>query len=125
LPAFGLAPEIIRYQIGLLATMNPTDLAIEAIRSLRTTLHFAMMEAGTLAYTFRPISSSCSGFSIPFLRMIFKSTRPIGLLATMNPTDLAIEAIRSLRTTLHFAMMEAQNNILMVDIAFSHISVYK
>ncbi|HBY4574098.1 TPA: polysaccharide biosynthesis tyrosine autokinase [Klebsiella pneumoniae] len=37
------------------------------------------------------------------------------LLATENPTDLAIEAIRGLRTSLHFAMMEAKNNILMIS----------
>ncbi|WP_261640218.1 tyrosine-protein kinase Wzc [Erwinia mallotivora] len=36
------------------------------------------------------------------------------LLALGNPTDLSIEAIRSLRTSLHFAMMEAKNNILMI-----------
>ena len=36
------------------------------------------------------------------------------LLAVGNPTDLAIEAIRSLRTILHFAMMQAQNNVLMM-----------
>ncbi|ADP12989.1 putative tyrosine-protein kinase [Erwinia sp. Ejp617] len=36
------------------------------------------------------------------------------LLALGNPTDLSIEAIRSLRTSLHFAMMDAKNNILMV-----------
>lgn len=36
------------------------------------------------------------------------------LLAVGNPTDLAIEAIRSLRTSLHFAMMQAQNNVLML-----------
>lgn len=37
------------------------------------------------------------------------------LLAVENPADLAIEAIRSLRTSLHFAMMEAKNNILMIS----------
>lgn len=36
------------------------------------------------------------------------------LLAVGNPTDLAIEAIRSLRTSLHFAMMQAENNVLMM-----------
>lgn len=36
------------------------------------------------------------------------------LLAVGNPTDLAIEAIRSLRTSLHFAMMQASNNVLML-----------
>ncbi|MGM0512477.1 MAG: tyrosine-protein kinase Wzc [Pseudomonadota bacterium] len=37
------------------------------------------------------------------------------LLAFGNPADLAIEAIRSLRTSLHFAMMESKNNILMIS----------
>ncbi|VXC65270.1 cryptic autophosphorylating protein tyrosine kinase Etk [Enterobacterales bacterium 8AC] len=37
------------------------------------------------------------------------------LLAFGNPTDLAVEAIRSLRTSLHFAMMESKNNILMIS----------
>ncbi|EMY7925546.1 polysaccharide biosynthesis tyrosine autokinase [Klebsiella aerogenes] len=37
------------------------------------------------------------------------------LLAVENPADLAVEAIRSLRTSLHFAMMEAENNILMIS----------
>ncbi|MEJ8690526.1 GNVR domain-containing protein, partial [Klebsiella pneumoniae] len=37
------------------------------------------------------------------------------LLAVENPADLAIEAIRSLRTSLHFAMLEAKNNILMIS----------
>ena len=36
------------------------------------------------------------------------------LLAVGNPTDLAIEAVRSLRTSLHFAMMQAENNVLMM-----------
>ena len=36
-------------------------------------------------------------------------------LSIDNPTDLAIEAIRSLRTSLHFAMMEAKNNVLMIS----------
>ncbi|HFO0256851.1 TPA: polysaccharide biosynthesis tyrosine autokinase [Raoultella ornithinolytica] len=38
-----------------------------------------------------------------------------GLLAINNPADLAIEAIRGLRTSLHFAMMEARNNVLMIS----------
>ncbi|CAI1545502.1 Putative tyrosine-protein kinase in cps region [Serratia quinivorans] len=36
-------------------------------------------------------------------------------LAVENPADLAIEAIRGLRTSLHFAMMEAQNNAVMIS----------
>ncbi|MEZ8481642.1 tyrosine-protein kinase [Vibrio splendidus] len=37
------------------------------------------------------------------------------LLAESNPADLSIEALRGLRTTLHFAMLEAENNILMIS----------
>ncbi|NMP16494.1 polysaccharide biosynthesis tyrosine autokinase [Thalassotalea sp. Y01] len=36
------------------------------------------------------------------------------LLAEVNPSDMAIEAIRSLRTSLHFAMLEAKNNVVMI-----------
>lgn len=45
-----------------------------------------------------------------------KSTaRSIHLLAKENPTDLSVEAIRSLRTSLHFAMLQARNNILLIS----------
>lgn len=36
------------------------------------------------------------------------------LLSARNPADLAIESLRSLRTSLHFAMLEARNNIIMI-----------
>ncbi|HFG3440971.1 TPA: polysaccharide biosynthesis tyrosine autokinase [Escherichia coli] len=38
-----------------------------------------------------------------------------GFLAVDNPADLAIEAIRGLRTSVHFAMMESRNNVLMIS----------
>lgn len=41
--------------------------------------------------------------------------RMVHLLAIENPADLAIEALRSLRTSLHFGMMDAKNNILMIS----------
>ena len=37
------------------------------------------------------------------------------ILAIDNPADLSIEALRSLRTSLHFAMMEAKNNIIAIS----------
>ena len=40
---------------------------------------------------------------------------PIPLLAVSDPADLAIEALRSLRTSLHFAMMEATNKVMMIS----------
>ncbi|WP_265555308.1 tyrosine-protein kinase Wzc [Serratia grimesii] len=45
----------------------------------------------------------------------------VSLLATGNPADLAIEAVRSLRTSLHFAMLEAKNNVLMISGASPNI----
>ncbi|MEW6765785.1 MAG: polysaccharide biosynthesis tyrosine autokinase [Pseudomonadota bacterium] len=37
------------------------------------------------------------------------------VLAKRNPADLAIESLRGLRTSLHFAMLDAGNNILMIS----------
>lgn len=42
------------------------------------------------------------------------SSKNQGLLAAYNPADIAVEAIRSLRTSLHFAMMEATDNRLVI-----------
>lgn len=44
-----------------------------------------------------------------------RGTRVAPLLAISHPTDLAIEGLRSLRTSLHFAMLEADNNRLMIS----------
>ncbi len=44
-----------------------------------------------------------------------RGTRTTPLLASSHPTDLAIEGLRSLRTSLHFAMLEADNNRLMIS----------
>lgn len=49
----------------------------------------------------------------------YKSKRSLNterslLLAASNPADLAVEALRGLRTSLHFAMMDAENNIIMI-----------
>ncbi|MDU8431780.1 polysaccharide biosynthesis tyrosine autokinase [Pseudomonas syringae pv. actinidifoliorum] len=37
------------------------------------------------------------------------------LLSITAPSELAIESLRSLRTSLHFAMLEARNNVLMIS----------
>lgn len=37
------------------------------------------------------------------------------LLSIAAPSELAIESLRSLRTSLHFAMLEARNNVLMIS----------
>jgi len=44
-----------------------------------------------------------------------RADKAISLLAINHPTDLSIEALRSLRTSLHFGMLDAQNNLLMIS----------
>ncbi|MBD8685149.1 polysaccharide biosynthesis tyrosine autokinase [Pseudomonas sp. CFBP 13719] len=43
------------------------------------------------------------------------TNRESRLLSVAAPSELAIESLRSLRTSLHFAMMEARNNVLMIS----------
>lgn len=43
-----------------------------------------------------------------------RQSNELAILALQNNEDLAIESLRSLRTTLHFAFLEAQNNIIMI-----------
>jgi tyrosine-protein kinase Etk/Wzc len=44
-----------------------------------------------------------------------KKNQHNALLAESNPADLSIEALRGLRTSMHFAMMEAKNNVVMIS----------
>ncbi|MCS3429782.1 polysaccharide biosynthesis tyrosine autokinase [Klebsiella sp. BIGb0407] len=50
-----------------------------------------------------------------FSSSVRHKTKNVPFLALDNPIDLSIEAIRGLRTSLHFAMMEASNNVLMIS----------
>lgn len=50
-----------------------------------------------------------------FSSRVRHKTKNVPFLALDNPVDLSIEAIRGLRTSLHFAMMEAENNVLMIS----------
>ncbi|NDR65547.1 polysaccharide biosynthesis tyrosine autokinase [Klebsiella pneumoniae] len=75
-------------------------------------------ELGVNVYASIPVSETFSKkTSQSFKRNKIKGVNEYrdGLLAIENPADLAIEAIRGLRTSLHFAMMEARNNILMIS----------
>ncbi|WP_032080522.1 polysaccharide biosynthesis tyrosine autokinase [Vibrio fluvialis] len=49
------------------------------------------------------------------LKHIRRQNKEMILLAESNPADLSVEALRGLRTSLHFAMMEAKNNVLMIS----------
>ncbi|WP_223454438.1 polysaccharide biosynthesis tyrosine autokinase [Pseudomonas sp. GL-RE-19] len=44
-----------------------------------------------------------------------RGSKATPLLTISHPTDLAVESLRSLRTSLHFAMLESNNNRLMIS----------
>lgn len=67
-------------------------------------------ELGLNVYASIPVAESVSKKGINN-----SDTQPQEFLSLSNPADLAIEAIRGLRTSLHFAMMEARNNVLMIS----------
>lgn len=73
-------------------------------------------ELGINVYASIPVSETFAKKSIQTLRLKKKAEYEYeSFLAVENPADLAIEAIRGLRTSLHFAMMEARNNVLMIS----------
>ena len=73
-------------------------------------------ELGINVYASIPVAETFTKSVVQKKGWSKKSTDEIqGFLAVDNPADLAIEAIRGLRTSLHFAMMEARNNVLMIS----------
>ena len=46
-------------------------------------------------------------------QMLGKSAK-VSVLAHIDPTDMAIESLRSLRTSLQFSMLDAKNNIVLI-----------
>lgn len=73
-------------------------------------------EAGLPVYATVPLSDSQHKLTrrIKHRRERHGHNVMTGILAQQNPADTSIEALRGLRTSLHFAMMEASNNRLMV-----------
>jgi len=72
---------------------------------------------GLPVYAAIPLSVSNA---LPKLRKGKHGTRVVAdgrqhLLAVNSPADPTVEALRSLRTSLHFAMLEARNNVLTIS----------
>ena len=73
-------------------------------------------ELGINVYASIPIAETFSKSVVQKKGWSKKSAEEIqGFLAVDNPAYLSSEAIRGLRTSLHFAMMEARNNVLMIS----------
>lgn len=67
-------------------------------------------KTGIPVYASIPLSKSVKLTS----RLNNRDRRQKSLLALEDSSDLTIESLRSLRTSLHFALLEAKNNIVMV-----------
>ncbi|MBS1158783.1 MAG: wzc [Proteobacteria bacterium] len=69
---------------------------------------------GLPVYATVPLSEQQGNFEARFKEGKSKG-EAIPLLSAAHPHDLAVEALRSLRTSLHFAMLEATNNRIMIS----------
>ena len=65
-------------------------------------------------YATIPHSNEQAKLSAKLIKGIQPDVEHPFILALTHKEDLAIESLRSLRTTLHFAFLEAQNNIIMI-----------
>ncbi len=71
-------------------------------------------EIGLPTYASIPLSPVQSNWTLDKLLSRRGNRKQLSLLSEVEPTDLSVEALRSLRTSLHFAIAEAKNNILMI-----------
>ncbi len=69
-------------------------------------------ELGLPVYASIPVSPKQESDSV---RGGFRGDGKLHLLAVKDPADLAVEAIRSLRTSLHFARLESKNNLVLIS----------
>lgn len=117
---------------GPVAPQKPVIIAISFLLGTFASITFVLLRAmlnkgierseqleeeGLNVYASVPLSEAQKSFDLKlkkFARGKSSGTLVMPLLAKEDPTDLAIEALRGLRTSLHFAMLEAKNNILMI-----------
>ncbi|RZG14189.1 polysaccharide biosynthesis tyrosine autokinase [Pseudoalteromonas sp. CO342X] len=106
--------------IVVMATMLGGMLAI-AIVMIQKALHKGIEDPGEIEALGLPVYAS-----VPFSEYQVKLTgfararkgktaKAKSILAIDNPADLSVEALRSLRTSLHFAMLEAKNNVIAIS----------
>lgn len=106
---------IIGFILGLSIAIGVVFLRVMLRRGIETPEQ--LEEIGINVYASVPVAESLvsNDRSIKNIKKKITHKEYTGLLAITNPADLAIEAIRGLRTSLHFAMIEARNNILMIS----------
>ncbi|HBM2917658.1 polysaccharide biosynthesis tyrosine autokinase [Klebsiella sp. CN_Kp114] len=101
---------IIGLFLGVLTSVGMVILRVFLRRGIESPEQ--LEEIGINVYASVPVSESLAKMKAKGRKFQHEDK---SLLALDNPADLAIEAIRGLRTSLHFAMMEARNNVLMIS----------
>lgn len=105
---------LIGIMLGGMASAGVVLLRVFLRRGIETPEQ--LEELGINVYASIPVAETFSKNVVQRKGWSKKSVDEIpSFLAVDNPADLAIEAIRGLRTSLHFAMMEARNNVLMIS----------
>jgi len=102
--------------LGLMASVGYVLLQAALHRGIQSPEQ--LEEQGVPVYAAVPLSENQQKLDrlVAIMRRRKRSKHePIPLLAINDPADLAIEALRSLRTSLHFAMMEASNKVMMIS----------
>ncbi|WP_125717064.1 polysaccharide biosynthesis tyrosine autokinase [Pseudoalteromonas rubra] len=106
--------------VVIMATMLGGLLAV-AIVLIQKALHKGIEDPAEIEALGLPVYAS-----VPFSQYQVKLTgfakarkgktgKAKSILAIDNPADLSVEALRSLRTSLHFAMLEAKNNVIAIS----------
>ncbi|RXF01995.1 polysaccharide biosynthesis tyrosine autokinase [Pseudoalteromonas sp. PS5] len=106
--------------IVIMATMLGGMLAI-AIVLIQKALHKGIEDPGEIEALGMPVYASVpfSDYQVKLTGFAKarkgKTAKAKSILAIDNPADLSVEALRSLRTSLHFAMLEAKNNVIAIS----------
>lgn len=118
-----IAPKPVKPKKGMvvaLATMLGLMLGI-GFTLARAAMNRGVVSAeqveniGLPVYATVPLSEDQSKLVQMLKRRRLQAQQQSLVLAKRNPADLSIESLRGLRTSLHFAMLDAGNNILMIS----------
>ncbi len=112
-----IAPN--KKQIVILATLLGALLSVSYVL-VKATLHRGVENPDDIERIGLPVYASVPKSVLQLelsniLKSKHKRNQELAILAESNPADLSIESLRGLRTSLHFAMMEAKNNVVMIS----------
>lgn len=103
--------------LGFILSASSVIIVIAFRRTIETVQQ--LEELGLNVYANVPLSDWQNKHNLILKRVLKgrqkKNIRAKQLVAIGSPNDLSVEALRSLRTSLHFAMMEAKNNVLAIS----------